>query len=342
MLRRSHISALGLAGVLALGLATSAGAHGNGEPAPDDSIPTPPPTYKANAVNVTEHLGARVPLDAKFRTQDGLVTTLGEVLRGELPTILTFNYSDCPSLCSLQLNGFTAALPGVSKAGPPPPGSEKQPASGEAAKLQKIDGQGPEGSVAFRIGTQFRIVTISLEPKEGLDRLSRMKDRYLNKLPEAQREAARAGWTFLTAAIPGDGSEIRRVAEAVGFSYVYVTERGEWAHPAALIFLSATGTVTRYVHGIEFAPAALRESIFKAGLAEPATAVGFLNRCYHFDPSASDHSGAAVTALRLGAAGFVVLLLAGLGTFHVLRRARAQAQARSSHPRSTSEEGTVS
>ena len=48
----------------------------------------------------------------------------------------------------------------------------------------------------------------------------------------------------------------------------------------------------------------MRESIFKAGKAEPATAVGFLNRCYHYDPGANSHAHAGVVALRLGAAGF--------------------------------------
>jgi protein SCO1/2 len=319
MPRSSHIAAIAVA------LLASTAAADPGAAAPDDEIPPPPPTYKASSVNIEERLGARVPLDARFRTLDGAVTTLGEVLRGELPAILTFNYSDCPMLCNLQLNGLMAALPAVAERGaaPAPPAA-------------------PAGSgnpVAFRVGAQFRIVTISLEPNETLDRMARMRDRYLARLPEAQREAARRGWTFLVADAPGQAAEIRRVADAVGFSYVYVAERGEWAHPASLIFLSTTGTVTRYVHGIEFDPAVLRESIFKAGLAEPATAVGFLNRCYHYDPAASDRSGVAVVALRLGAVGFLVLLLAGLGTLRLVRRSRARSP---SHPRSITREGHVS
>jgi protein SCO1/2 len=318
MLRSAHIAAIVLV--------ASTAAADPGQPAPDDEIPPPPPTYKAGSVNVEEHLGARVPLDARFRTLDGTVTTLGDVLRGELPAILTFNYAECPMLCSLQLNGLTAALPVVAEAGPPPAGATSP------------------GDVAFRVGAQFRIVTISLEPNEPLERLGRMRDRYLARLPEAQREAARRGWTFLAAETPGDGAAIRRVADAVGFTYVFVAERGEWAHPAALIFLSAVGAVTRYVHGIEFDPAMLRESIFKAGLAEPATAVGFLNRCYHYDPAASDHSRSAVVALRIGAAGFVVLLLAALGTLHLVRRSRARppTDPRSTPgPRSMTQEGNV-
>jgi protein SCO1/2 len=279
---------------------------------PADEILAPPPTYEAGGVTVNEKLGARVPVDAKFRTQDGTVTTLGEVLRGELPTILTFNYADCPMLCSLQLNGLTAALPGVTMPGPAPAGAERA------------------GDVAFRIGEQFRIVTIGLEPNETVERLAKMRERYLAKLPEEQRAAARKGWTLLAAEAPGETAAIRRVADAVGFAYVFIKDRAEWAHPAALIFLSTSGAVTRYVYGIEFDPQMLRESIFKAGLAEPQTAVGFMNRCYHFDPGAKDNSRAGVMALRVAAAGFVVLFFGGFG-FYLLRRgslARARVRGR--------------
>ena len=254
-------------------------AHPAGDAPPqamDEAILPPPPTYKANGVTVEEHTGAQVPLDAAFKTADGKATTLGEVLHGDVPTILTFNYTDCPMLCSLQLNGLSKALP----------------------------------DLGFQLGGQFRIVTIDLEPNDP--KITRLRDRYVTKLPEAQR----AGWTYLT----GDAASIRRVAETVGFKYVYVEDRAEWAHPAALIFLSTKGTVTRYVYGIDFAPAIMQESIFKAGLSESSTAVGFMNRCYHFDPEASSHARAGVLALRLGAVGFLVLLVSAFGVMHVARR----------------------
>jgi protein SCO1/2 len=265
-----------------------------------DEILPPPPTYKGNDVKVDEKLGAKVPLDARFRDQDGKVVTLGELLAGELPTILTFNYSDCPMLCNLQLNGLSAVLPVIA---------------------EKHD------SALFRVGTQFRIVTIDLEPNDSLDKLAKMRERYIERLPEAQRAGARKGWTYLLAERPGDAAAIRRVADAVGFSYTYVEDRAEWAHPAALIFLSVKGTVTRYVYGIEFDPQVMRESILKAGTSEPATAVGFMNRCYHYDPDANNHSRAGVMALRIGAAGFVVLLLSAFGVMHVIRRNRSHSGA---------------
>jgi protein SCO1/2 len=274
-------------------------------PRPDDEILAPPPTFKAGGVTVDEKVGAQLPLDAAFRTQDGALVTLGEVLHGDLPAILTFNYSDCPMLCNLQLNGLVAALPAVGTVGPSP-----DPRMGNAV---------------FRVGAQFRIVTIDLEPNEALDRARAMRQRYLDRLPEDQRdqrEVARSGWTFLVAATPGDATQIRRVADAVGFRYTYIEERAEWAHPAALILLSASGVVTRYVHGIEHDPQVMRESIYKAGLAEPAAAVGFMLRCYHYDPDASSHASAGVMALRVGAAVSVVLLFSAIGAMHLLRRRR--------------------
>jgi protein SCO1/2 len=292
MLRSTHIA-----------FAVSCLAVSIAQASPSDSVLPPPPTYKANGVTVDEHIGARLPLDAAFRTSEGTRVTLGEVLRGDLPTILTFNYSDCPMLCSLQLNGLTAALPQI---------------------VEPVTMAGADKPVAFRTGAQLRIITITLEPDESLDRLHKMKERYVERLAPGsdERAAVRAGWTFLAPATPGDDAAIRRVAEVVGFKYVYVEDRGEWAHPAALIFVSSTGVVTRYVYGIEFDPAVMRESIVKAGLAEPATAVGFMNRCYHFDPDANSHTRAGVFALRLGAAGFLVLLVSGLGFIHVRRRRR--------------------
>ena len=293
-------------GIVAL-VATQAQAHPEGagadkDPASDESLIPTVPTYKGNGVLVDEHLGARVPLDAKFRTADGQIVTLGEVMRGELPVILTFNYSDCPMLCSVQLNGLTTVLPAVAQVGPGPDASK--------------------GDVGFHVGAQYRIVTIDLEPNESVEKIKKMRDRYVARVPEGDRERAQTGWTFLLAAVPGDDTQIRRVADAVGFKYTYLPQRAEWAHPAALIFLSAAGVVSRYVYGIEFDPKVMRESVYKAGLAEPATAVGFMNRCYHFDPDENSHAHAAVIALRLGAAGFLGLLLAIFGVMHVIKRSK--------------------
>lgn len=254
----------------------------------------PPATYEATGVTVDEQLGNQLPRDATFRAvgegRAGAVVSLGELLPADDPTpvIITFNYSDCPLLCSMQLNGLTATMP-------------------------KLDD--------LRPGAQYRVLTISLNPDETIDKLSRMRARYLERLPEPMRARAARGWTFLTAALPGDPGQIARVADAVGFRYRYLPDRAEWAHPAAYIFTSRTGVVTRYVYGFEIDPDALRQSVVKAGLAEPAAAAGFLHTCYYFDPDSKDYSRAGMLAMRIGAASFVALL-AGLGALLLIRKHR--------------------
>jgi protein SCO1 len=298
MARRS--TALFATGVLAVALLGSAVAQPAGKPArinAGDTIMAPPPVFQGNGVTVDEHLGRKLPLDARFRTHDNKVVTLGEVLTGDLPTILTFNYSDCPMLCSQQLNGLTAAMPEAAKLGP----------------------AGADKDLALVLGEHYRIVTISLEPNETLVKLNKMRDRYLERVkakPDTQ-------WTYLVPEVAGDDQSIRRVAEAVGFQYTYIADRAEWAHPAAYIFLSSAGAITRYLYGIEFEPQVLRESIFKAGIAESASSAGFMFRCYHYDPSAKDHSRAGVLALRIGAASCIAVL-AVFGVLMFRRRKSSQ------------------
>ena len=87
---------------------------------------------------------------------------------------------------------------------------------------------------------------------------------------------------------------------------MYLPKRAEWAHPAALIFLASSGVVTRYVYGIDFPAPMMRESLIKAGTREPSSTVGFLNRCYHYDPGANSHARAGVLALRIAAGGAIM------------------------------------
>jgi protein SCO1/2 len=256
----------------------------------DEAIPAAPKAF--DGIGVREQLGAQVPLDLAFRDHTGAAVTLGDLVRGDLPVILTFNYSDCPMLCSLQLNGLVAALP----------------------------------QIRLMAGRQFRIVTVVIEPKEAPARAAETRSKYLERLTQlglsdTARDAARAGgWTFLVAATEGDDASIRRLAETVGFGYKFVPERNEWAHPAALIFLSPSGTVTRYVGDVQYGPELLTQSIMSAGTSEPSASAGFILSCFHYDADVNNYSRGGMTALRYAAAGFLLLMLTAFGTWRFMRR----------------------
>ncbi len=283
-------STVGLTLALVLGAAPARALDGEGAVDPAKAQDYVPPAPKAfDGIGLTEKLGAQLPLDLPFRDQDGKDVTLGAYFMDELPVIITFNYSDCPMMCSQQLSALVSALPALD---------------------------------SFQVGKTFRLVTIDLEPRESPARVAETRARYVARLPEAQRAAALAGWTFLVAPRMGDDTSVRATAAAVGFGYKYVPDRKEWAHPAVLVFTSSRGKVTRYVGGIDYPADMFRASIVMAGMAETSTTVGFVNNCFHYEPKS--HAYVAVVSMRIGAIAFFVLLLTVLGVWRVAHHRRGQ------------------
>lgn len=112
-------------------------------------------------VDVKEQLGRELPRSLGFRDASGLPVALGEFFDGKHPVILTLNYSDCPMLCSLQLNGLVSGLK----------------------------------EVEWGINQDYRIVTVSLDPEEPAELSQRTQNRYLTQYG---RPEAPGGWHFLT------------------------------------------------------------------------------------------------------------------------------------------------
>ena len=112
-------------------------------------------------VGVTEHLGERIPLDLEFVDSDGKPVALKQFFDGKRPVMLTLNYSNCPMLCSLQLNGLFDAM-------------KRMP---------------------WDIGDKFEMVTVSFDPLETPERARMTKQKYLEIY---RRAGAAEGWHFLT------------------------------------------------------------------------------------------------------------------------------------------------
>jgi protein SCO1/2 len=133
-----------------LSIATTASAQRT-EPLPKD----------LEGVGVTEHLGEQIPLDLPFVDSDGKPIVLKEIFDGKRPVVLTLNYSNCPMLCSLQLNGLFDGL-------------KRMP---------------------WAIGDQFDMITVSFDPLETSERARMTKQKYLEVY---RRAGAAEGWHFLT------------------------------------------------------------------------------------------------------------------------------------------------
>jgi protein SCO1/2 len=293
LLRELHIG-LVVSAVLCSG--ATAWANGAGaeapvvEPSPESptaSIPDPQAGLPAEAkdLRIDEQIGKSIPLDIPFVNDQGQSVTMADYLDGSLPVVLTFNYSSCPMLCNSQLNGLIDIM-------------EK---------------------VVFSPGRQYRVVTIAIDHRETAARIAETKSKYVKEFREDMQDGVQRGWTFLA----GDKDDIRAMADAVGFPFRYLEKDDEFAHPASLIFLSPTGVVTRYYHGIYYEPQLFSQSIFQAGAGEHGVSVGFLLAC--LTPSHQEgHARTGVAAMRYGALGFVLFLLAAFGTWQVMRTRSAR------------------
>jgi len=109
---------------------------------------------------VDEHLGDQLPLDLEFQDDRGRTVSLGQLFEGERPVIFSLNYSNCPMLCVLQLNGLIDSL-------------------------REID---------LVAGRDFRIVSVSLDPAESVAQAANTKQKYIESYG---KQAEPGGWNFL-------------------------------------------------------------------------------------------------------------------------------------------------
>lgn len=152
-------------------------------------------------------------------------------------------------------------------------------------------------------GEQFEIVTVSISPAETPELAAAKKQSFLK---EYGRLDAAAGWHWLT----GDEENIRALADAVGFRYVYDPKTKQYAHAAGIMLLTPTGKISRYFYGIEYSPRDLRMGIMDASQGKVGSLVEkVVLFCYQYDPTTGKYGLVVVRLIQLG--GLLTLLLLG-------------------------------
>jgi protein SCO1 len=169
------------------------------------------------------------------------------------------------------------------------------------------------GAVDAVPGTDFNVVTISIDENETP--ADARKSRRIG-LASVGREFPASAWQFLT----GDSRNIGLVADAVG--YRFVRRPDGFDHPVALIILSPTGMIVRYMNGTDFLPADLKLSLLEASAGRVGPTIArFLRVCFRVDPQSHK---LVFSTLRVVAT--VTLTLAGIFVLYlviVVRRKRA-------------------
>ena len=275
------LTALFSLGGLTLAPTNHAQAEPNAQP-PGRKEPLP---KELEGVGITEKLGARIPKDLQFTDSEGRQVRIGSLLEGDKPTLLTMNYSDCPMLCNLQLNALVEGL----------------------------------SAMQWRLGDQYRVITVSLDPKEAVERAAATKERYLNQYGE---NADPSGWRFLT----GTEHNVRAIADAVGFGYRYSDERQEYLHQAAVMVLSPTGAVSRYLYGLAYSPQTVRLSMVEASEGKQVSTLdAIVLYCFYYDPNSRSYTPVVRNIMKVGGAVTVVLLGLFVGAGWTANRRRRSA-----------------
>lgn len=169
-----------------------------------------------------------------------------KVVLGELfdkPVILSLVYYRCPGICTPLLNDLQTVV-------------------------DKVD---------LEPNKDFRIITISIDPEETPEAAKIKKRAYMAQM-KRKKNFPDDAWHFFV----GNQENITKIAEAIGFRYVF--EENEFRHAATLTVLSPDGTVARYLYGTTFLPFDLNMAIIEAseGRVGP-TIAKVLKLCFTYD-----------------------------------------------------------
>ena len=154
-------------------------------------------------------------------------------------------------------------------------------------------------------GRDYDVVTVSFDPRDMPELAAKKKTTYLEALGKAGSEN---GWHFLC----GTESEVRRLADALGFRYRWVEEQNQFAHAAGMFVLTPDGRVSRTLYGIEFPTKDLRLALVEAGegkLGSPFDRL--LLYCFKYDAQNHKYAMVAMNVMRLGG----LITMVSLGTF---------------------------
>jgi len=152
-----------------------------------------------------------------------------------------------------------------------------------------------------RPGKDFQVLTVSFDPRDTAELAGLKKANYIKQLgPGFPADA----WRFMT----GDPITTKRLADAVGFHFAKHGE--DYIHAGAIMVLSTSGKITRYLYGVTFLPFDVKMAVLEANQGRTGPTISrFLKFCYSFDPAGRRYY---LDVTRV-AAGFTIALAAGFG-----------------------------
>ena len=157
-------------------------------------------------------------------------------------------------------------------------------------------------AMVFDMGKEYDVVTVSIDPSET-PLLAEAKHTMYAGL--YGRPGAVTNWHFLTGREPA----IKKLADAVGFRYVYDKTSQQYGHASGIMVLTPQGRVSRYFYGIDYAPRDLRLAIVEASGGKVGSPVDqILLACFHYDPMTGKYGLVISRVVRFAGAATVLAI----------------------------------
>ncbi len=261
-----------------------------------------------NGVDLLEHQGAKLPMDAVFTTADGKDVALAQYFLDGKPAILVLAYYECPIVCPTVLRSL-------------------------AGTMNELD---------YDTGKDYRVLVVSFNHTETTTQALTKRADFFRMYDRAEgAPGIREGIEFFT----GDETSVARLAESVGFAFNEI-QGGEFAHPVSLMAISPDGVLTRYVYGYDYPARDLKLTLIDATEGRIAKSLGdkLLGFCYRYDPLTGSYSMVAFRVMQIGAGVTVVALAVFISLMFLgerVRRQRRAASGESTHESSVHPKGAV-
>jgi protein SCO1/2 len=242
----------------------------------------------AENIGIDSKTGDFIPMDLMFRDTDGTLVELGTLFDGTQPVMLSFNYSNCPKLCSVQLDNMTLTLREVAK--------------------------------TFKVDQDFQVVSISIDPNEQTVRSRATEDKYIKMYNQPGTEE---GWHFLT----GKRDAIAKITDVCGFRYRYIARQKYYSHPPVFILVSPEGKIVRYIHGLKYDKDTMTKAFIEAAEGKIGSPINWLSYglgCFVFDESKGQYTFQAMAIMRIGGLIMVAVLLVTLVPYWFFGRRSTQ------------------
>ncbi|WP_397599838.1 SCO family protein [Silvanigrella sp.] len=161
--------------------------------------------------------------------------------------------------------------------------------------------------MGWKIGKDYRVATVSFDPTDTPKEAISKQKEYL-KLTDQES----GDWKFYV----GTNDNIKSLTDQIGFYYKYDPVSNEFAHAAAIFFITPQGKISSYLYGITYKSRDVKFSLMDASknkIGSPTDQI--LLTCFHYNPTTGKYDAFAMGMLRIAALITVFFLIMFLGYF---------------------------